>query len=193
MTPDVLLLQETNVAADNSHRVELPSGWAAGFSSAPCGRQKGTAVMCRRQLLPPNAPYKIAFDYSSLAMDLLGGSIGGVLFVSTYVHANVGSSPTTLYEELHEALLQLPHSEGGVVLAGDFNHPRHIEALLECTGALGFAHYQRHDAPTHVGGNVLDWVFFRGCRPHHDRIKIETQPEDHHMLVFEVEVRPLDK
>ena len=197
MRPDILLLQETNVSAHNSHRLELPSGWAAGFSSAPCGRHKGTAVLCRRQVLPPNAPYKIAFDSSSIAMDVLGVSIGGVLFVSIYVHANVGSSPTTLYEELHEALLQLPQSEGEVVLAGDFNHPQHIEALLECTEALGFAHYQRHlrrhHVATHVGGNVLDWCFFRGCRPHHDRIKIERQPEDHHMLVFEVDVQPMDQ
>lgn len=187
----MLLLQETNIQPQlHLNKLDIPQDWVAVCTHRPhAGRRKGVGVMTlirRGQLLGPRTTVDPIYDHSDELMDILAVKLRGTIFVNVYVRVMRAQNPASVLDTFLEHLCTIGenHENLPIVVAGDFNVPRHTNLLVELLDAVGFQPvYGAGGSPeaTHHQGGVLDWVFVRG-NLQASPLDIEAKDQDHAVL-----------
>ena len=134
-TIDILCVQETH------HREPaptLPAGYTALFSDGNLyNGRRGVAIIARRDSLRTHRVRLTLHQHiATQNFQLLAAKVGNTMVVSVYVF-NDGPDPIpAVYMEITAAVLEIRGPKlAPLVLAGDFNHPRHHPGLHEALAA----------------------------------------------------------
>lgn len=181
-TPSVIFLQETNIKSqEHIATLSIPQGWTASFNAAPIGHMKGAAIIIHNSFIRERDLHVI-YNFSDVQFDIVAIRTRGIIMISLYIHCTVQGTMKDLYNNLSQHLINIPQFDdhGPVVLAGDFNHPRHSTLLLEHMEAFSLYPVST-PAPTHNNGSKLDWIFVRAPLKA-SNFEMDQQPQDHHIL-----------